>query len=172
MVRITKVYTKTGDKGKTSLATNERENKDSPRIIAIGAVDEANSAIGMIDQHYDNWINPIQQKLFDLGGELAKSPTVGIEEEDIKKLEELIDILNEELPTLQSFILPKGDIHHARAVVRRAELQVWWAKNYEDISDLVPQYLNRLSDFLFVLARYDSGRIPEILWRPMSADEI
>ena len=166
MVRLTKIYTKTGDKGKTYLANNEREKKDSPRIIAIGAVDEANSAIGMIDQHYDNWINPIQQKLFDLGAELAKSKTIKIVKEDIKKLEELIDNLNEELPALQSFILPKGDIHHARAVVRRAELKIWWAMEYEEISELVPQYLNRLSDFLFVLARYDATWKPEVLWVP------
>lgn len=166
MVKLTRIYTKTGDHGTTALANNERENKNSPRIICIGAVDEANSAIGMIDEHYDHWINPIQQKMFDLGAELAKSSSIKIVNSDIENLEKLIDELNEDLPTLQSFILPKGDIHHARAVVRRAELKVWWAMDYEEISELIPQYLNRLSDLLFVLARHDATWRPEVLWRP------
>ena len=169
MVHLTKIYTKTGDDGYTSLADNTRIGKESDILEAIGSVDEANSAIGMIDQNYDIWLNQIQNDLFDLGAELAGSKTVSVTEDKVKYLENLIDSLNDELPTLQSFILPKGDIHNARAIVRRAERSVW---KLGDLNIYLTQYLNRLSDFLFVLARHDSARTSEVLWRPMSADEI
>ena len=168
MVRLTKIYTKTGDTGETSLANNERVSKMDSIIRAIGAVDEANSAIGMIDERYDEWINDIQNDLFDLGADLAGSRVIRISQMQIDKLEALIDKLNEDLPTLQSFILPKGDIHNARAIVRRAEREVWMAYElHGEIDDIninifCPQYLNRLSDFLFVLARHDN--MHEILW--------
>lgn len=169
MVRLTKIYTKTGDHGYTSLANNTRIGKESDILEAIGSVDEANSAIGMIDQHYDNWLNPIQNDLFDVGAELAGSKTVSITENKVKYLENLIDNLNADLPTLQSFILPKGDIHNARAIVRRAERSLW---KLGDINIYLTQYLNRLSDFLFVLARYDAIKITsEILWKPMEENE-
>lgn len=168
MVHLTKIYTKTGDNGQTSLANNKRTPKYDSIIIAIGAVDEANSAIGMIKGYN---LDKIQNDLFDLGAELSGATTVKITEEHIKSLEENIDVLNEKLPPLNSFILPKGEIHNARAIVRRAELQVWWAKEYDEISDLVPQYLNRLSDYLFVLARYDSSNTSEKLWKPMNENE-
>jgi len=159
MVRLTKIYTKTGDSGTTALANNTRVEKTDLIIEAIGAVDEANSAIGMIDERYDEWINNIQNDLFDLGAELAGSRVIRISAMQIDRLEILIDKLNEELPALQSFILPKGDIHHARAIVRRAERQLW---KIDGLNPFCPQYLNRLSDFLFVLARHDS--MNEILW--------
>lgn len=167
MVRLTKIYTKTGDNGETSLATNERVSKFEPIVMAIGAVDEANSAIGMI-QGYDEFLNPIQNDLFDLGADLSGSRVIRISQMQIDRLERQIDYLNAELPILQSFILPKGDIHNARAIVRRAEREVWMAYElHGEIDDIninpyCPQYLNRLSDFLFVLARYSNEN--EILW--------
>ena len=118
MVHLTKIYTKTGDKGVTSLADGSRFDKSSVLLEAIGAVDEANSAIGMIKKYN---LDKIQNDLFDLGAVLAGSNTVKITEDSIKLLEENIDTLNETLPSLNSFILPKGEIHNARAVVRRAE---------------------------------------------------
>ena len=162
MIRLTKIYTKTGDKGTTSLADNTRVQKIDSVIEAIGAVDEANSAIGMIDERYDEWINDIQNDLFDMGADLSGSRVIRISQMQINKLEALIDKLNEDLPALQSFILPKGDIHNARAVVRRAERQVWKMSVEHETNPFCPQYLNRLSDFLFVLARHDS--MNEILW--------
>ena len=99
---------------------------------------------------------------------------IKITEDRLKYLEDNIDILNENLPVLQSFILPKGDIHLARAIVRRAERRVWDAIELHDIDSelnsidpMVAKYLNRLSDFLFVLSRYDYGRLGETLWKPM-----
>jgi cob(I)alamin adenosyltransferase len=167
MVHLTKIYTKTGDNGTTSLADNTRVNKNSIIMDAIGAVDEANSAIGMI-QGYN--LDQYQNDLFDLGAELAGAKTVNITEERIKNIENQIDTINKELPALQSFILPKGEIHNARAIVRRAEREVW--KVGLEINPFIPKYLNRLSDYLFVLARFDSGRLSETLWRPMGHDEI
>ena len=161
MVRLTKIYTKTGDEGTTALADNTRVQKIDAIIEAIGAVDEANSAIGMI-QGYDTLLNPIQNDLFDMGADLSGSRVIRISQMQINKLEALIDKLNEDLPALQSFILPKGDIHNARAVVRRAERQVWKMSVEHETNPFCPQYLNRLSDFLFVLARHDS--MNEILW--------
>ena len=169
MIRLTKIYTKTGDKGTTSLADNTRVQKIDSVIEAIGAVDEANSAIGMIDERYDEWINDIQNDLFDMGADLSGSRVISISQMQIDRLEEHIDELNKDLPALQSFILPKGDIHNARAVVRRAERRVWEAIDIHaevpelyNIDPITAKYLNRLSDFLFVLARYSNEN--EILW--------
>ena len=170
MVHLTKIYTKTGDKGQTSLADNTRDNKDSPLIIAVGAVDEANSAIGMIDgQGNQSIFNKIQNDLFDLGADLAGSKTIKITKDYIDRLELYIDGTNGLLEPLESFVLPTGPLHFARTVVRRAERKVWFAIELHDydeinINDFIPQYLNRLSDLLFVLARYyNKGN--EKLWR-------
>jgi cob(I)alamin adenosyltransferase len=158
MVRLTKIYTKTGDDGNTSIANNLRVSKLSPLIEAIGAVDEANSAIGMTDR--TDIIDRIQQDLFDLGAELAGSETIKIHPERVEWLETVIDDYNEYLEPLTSFILPTGPLHNARAVVRRAERRVWMAieihENNDDMkfSRDIPKYLNRLSDLLFVMARY------------------
>ena len=155
MVHLTKIYTKTGDTGTTSLANNRREKKDSPIIIALGAVDEANSAIGLIPQDGNHKLfDEIQNDLFDLGADLCGSDKIKITQDYIDRLETYIDGTNGLLQPLNSFVLPTGPIHFARTVVRRAELKVWWAKEYEEINDLIPKYLNRLSDLLFVLARY------------------
>ena len=176
MVRLTKIYTKTGDDGTTRLADGSRTAKFTTRIDAIGSVDEANCAIGMIKSNYD--INVIQNTLFDIGAMIAGSKTVKLKDNAILYLENSIDELNSQLPTLESFILPKGDIHYARAVVRRAERDVWYwfatdadSHAHNDFDPNMLVYLNRLSDYLFVLARYDSALVKETLWEPMGKNE-
>jgi cob(I)alamin adenosyltransferase len=162
MVHLTRIYTKTGDDGKTSTATNERIHKSSDLIEAIGAVDEANSAIGMATEFHNDIIDRIQSDLFDLGAELAGAPTISISEERITYLENVIDDYNEYLEPLHSFILPTGPMHNARTIVRRAERQAW---KIEGININIPKYLNRLSDLLFVMARYHN-KGNEKLWIP------
>ena len=162
MVHLTRIYTKTGDDGKTSTATNERIDKSSDLIEAIGAVDEANSAIGMATEFYNDIIDRIQNDLFDLGAELSGAPTIIISEERITHLENIIDDYNGYLEPLHSFVLPTGAIHNARTVVRRAERQVWKIKG---INPNIAKYLNRLSDLLFVMARYHN-KGNEKLWVP------
>ena len=171
MVHLTKIYTKTGDEGKTSIANNFRVMKIDPIIEAIGAVDEANSAIGMMGIHSDI-VDRIQNDLFDLGADLAGADTVKISQKRIEWLEAVIDDMNEYLEPLHSFVLPTGPVHNARTIVRRAERAVWIA--YEShgevdnlrVSELIPQYLNRLSDLLFVMARYHN-KGSEKLWKPL-----
>jgi cob(I)alamin adenosyltransferase len=162
MVHLTRIYTKTGDDGKTSTATNERVDKCSDLIEAIGAVDEANSAIGMATEYHNDIIDRIQSDLFDLGAELAGASTISISEERIIYLENVIDDYNEFLEPLHSFILPTGSLHNARTIVRRAERQVW---KIQGVNINIPKYLNRLSDLLFVMARYHS-KGNEKLWVP------
>lgn len=169
MVHLTKIYTKTGDQGFTDLADRTRTLKSDPVIYAVGAVDEANSAIGMIDKDANQEIiDKIQNDLFDLGAELTGSNTVSITQKHVDDLELYIDGINALIEPLHSFVLPTGVIHNARTIVRRAEREVWNAINNgnEHISSLIPIYLNRLSDLLFVLARYyNKGN--EKLWKPM-----
>jgi cob(I)alamin adenosyltransferase len=162
MVHLTRIYTKTGDDGKTSTATNERIDKSSFLIEAIGAVDEANSAIGMATEYSNDIIDRIQSDLFDLGAELSGAPTITISEERITYLENIIDDYNKHLEPLHSFVLPTGALHNARTVVRRAEREVW---KIEGINTNIAKYLNRLSDLLFVMARYHN-KGSEKLWVP------
>jgi len=162
VVHLTRIYTKTGDDGKTSTATNERIDKSSSLIEAIGAVDEANSAIGMATEYHNDIIDRIQSDLFDLGAELSGATTIVISEERITYLENIIDDYNGYLEPLHSFVLPTGAIHNARTVVRRAERQVW---KIEGINPNIAKYLNRLSDLLFVMARYHN-KGNEKLWVP------
>jgi cob(I)alamin adenosyltransferase len=162
MVHLTRIYTKTGDDGKTSTATNERIHKGSDLIEAIGAVDEANSAIGMATDFHNDIIDRIQSDLFDLGAELSGAPTIVISEERITYLENVIDDYNEYLEPLHSFVLPTGAMHNARTVVRRAERQVW---KIDGLNPNIAKYLNRLSDLLFVMARY-RNKGNEKLWVP------
>lgn len=162
MVHLTRIYTKTGDDGKTSTATNERIEKGSILIEAIGAVDEANSAIGMATEYSNDIIDKIQNDLFDLGAELAGAPTITISEDRVIYLENIIDDYNEYLEPLNSFVLPTGPLHNARTIVRRAEREVW---KIEGININIPKYLNRLSDLLFVMARYHN-KGNEKLWTP------
>lgn len=160
MVILSKIYTKTGDEGFTDLANRQRTFKTDAVIEAIGAVDEANSAIGMI-QPYNDILEMIQNDLFDLGADLARSE-LKISEERILWLENVIDDMNEYLEPLRSFVLPTGPIHNARSIVRRAERRVWAV---EDVNTIIPKYLNRLSDLLFVMARYHNKN-NEKLWIP------
>ena len=166
MVHLTKIYTKTGDKGTTAVADNKRVPKTSPVIQAIGKVDEANSAIGMVTEYRSDIIDRIQSDLFDLGADLAGYSTVKIEQRRIDWLESVIDDMNSYLEPLHSFVLPTGPLHFARAVVRQAEITVWSVMENQEINPLIVVYLNRLSDLLFVMARYyNKGN--EKLWVPM-----
>ena len=164
IVHLTKIYTKTGDKGTTAIANNKRVKKDSPIVIAIGKVDTANSAIGMCKP--DATLSVVQNDLFNLGADLAGSETIKITQENIDWLEKAIDDVNQYLQPLNSFVLPTGPVHFARSLVREAEIILWWAMEYEeDINPLLVVYLNRLSDLLFVLARrHNDGS--EVLWIP------
>jgi cob(I)alamin adenosyltransferase len=172
MVHLTKIYTKTGDTGYTTLANNERVKKTRMIVSAIGTVDEANSAIGAYEHHSDI-TDRIQNDLFDLGAELAGATTVSIGQDRIDWLENICDDMNEHLEPLHSFVLPTGMLHHARTVIRRAErevLQLIESNGLEEYNELIPIYLNRLSDLLFIMARY-YNRGNEKLWKPMGQNE-
>ena len=181
-----RVYTKTGDKGTTGLIGGSRVPKDHIRIEAYGTVDELNSYLGLVtdqlrDEKINNWMLEIQDRLFTVGSSLATDPEKApkmklpdLHEEDIKWLEDRIDEMDDQLPEMKSFILPGGHIaasaaHVARCICRRAErLCVHMSNNQEFVAEVVLKYLNRLSDFLFVLARFivhqHGGK--EIPWRP------
>ena len=167
-----KIYTKTGDKGSTSLIGGVRVPKSHIRIEAYGTVDELNSYLGMVndmavDEKLGGWIREIQDRLFTVGSVLATTPDKEVKmklpdvhEEDVTWLEQRIDEMNESLPEMRSFIIPGGNLasstcHVARCVCRRAErICVGMMEHQQPIPDLIVRYLNRLSDFLFVLARY------------------
>ena len=179
-----KIYTKTGDKGDTSLFGGQRVPKDALRIEAYGTVDELNSVLGIVradnkDGEIDEILDRIQNELFDLGADLAtpRSATSKqikrIEARDSLYLEKKIDQLESHLKPLKSFILPGGSavaarLHFARTVCRRAERTVVRLSRNEDIGDGIIVFLNRLSDLLFVLARYANhiGGIGETKWKP------
>ncbi len=186
MPRLTKIYTRTGDDGTTGLGTGDRVPKTDPRINAIGQIDEANAAIGMAialdDGNIPDILRAIQHELFDIGADLSsptskeKQPQAGtrITDEQTARLETLIDQYNADLAPLKNFILPGGTpfaaaLHLARTMTRRAERAlVALAESEPDRIGPVPlAYLNRLSDLLFVLARYanNKGR-SDILWNP------
>lgn len=179
-----KIYTKTGDKGETSLIGGTRVSKHHIRIEAYGTVDELNSYIGLVrDQHIDEHskkiLLEIQDRLFTIGASLASDPEKSkmkipdLKEGDITLLENEIDKMNEVLPEMRSFVLPGGHTtvsfcHIARCVCRRAErLSIQLSEN-SFVADLVIKYLNRLSDYLFVLSRKLSQdlKAEEIPWKP------
>ncbi|RFA31457.1 ATP:cob(I)alamin adenosyltransferase [Alkalilimnicola ehrlichii] len=177
--RLSRIYTRTGDKGTTGLADGSRVGKDDLRVECMGAVDELNSALGLALSHplpspLGEILSPIQHRLFDIGAELSMPEYSATRSEDITQLEQGLDALNEELPPLKEFVLPGGTpaaayCHIARATCRRAE-RVLVALNKRD-SGINPEslrYLNRLSDLLFVAARYAarSGGNQEVLWQP------
>ena len=186
MVRIDKIVTKAGDGGKTRLATGAPVSKASLRVEAYGAVDEANSALGVARLHArgDTALDPIleraQHDLFDLGADLA-TPDIGekldyeplrIQESQVLRLETEIDALNEKLSPLTSFVLPGGSpasahLHVARAVMRRAERAIVALAEQEKVSPEAIKFANRMSDLLFVAARWanDQGRA-DVLWKP------
>ncbi|HEU4387760.1 MAG TPA: cob(I)yrinic acid a,c-diamide adenosyltransferase, partial [Blastocatellia bacterium] len=165
-MRITKVYTRTGDSGDTALVGGTRVSKSHPRVEAYGEVDEANSVIGLArsrlsDHEIDSVLVTIQNDLFTVGGDLASPHSVEVprvSEPLVKRLEDLSDKYLEQLEPLKEFILPGGSeagaaIHVARAVARRAERRVVELAEAESINPEIVIYLNRLSDLLFVLAR-------------------
>lgn len=176
--RLSKIYTKTGDDGTTGLGDGTRVPKTNERIEAFGTVDEANSALALVlatpnlPADITGLLTSIQHELFDLGGELAVPGYRAIDAEHVARLERELDRLNEPLPPLKEFILPGGGpasaaCHLTRAIVRRAERCAWRVKASEPIAEELLQYLNRLSDLLFVvarvLARHENGA--EVLWR-------
>ncbi len=189
MVKLTRIYTRGGDKGKTSLGDGKRVAKDDLRVAAYGTVDEANSAIGVARLHLPgnagDMLSRIQDDLFDMGadlcvpedgskGEQAGNAPLRISAAQVERLEAEIDHMNESLEPLNSFILPGGTpgaahLHFARTVVRRAErLMVRLARaEGEAVNDHALRYINRLSDHLFVLARHVNDEDgSDILWRP------
>jgi cob(I)alamin adenosyltransferase len=187
MVKLNKIYTRTGDDGSTGLANGERRAKCDPRVEAYGDVDETNSAIGLARLSVAPWpeldamLARIQNDLFDLGADLATPPSdkpLGYEPlrvvaTQVSRLEGEIDALNARLTPLRSFVLPGGHpaaaaLHLARAISRRAERRmVALAADGETVSAAALQFINRLSDFLFVAARIanDEG-LADILWLP------
>ena len=175
--RLSKIVTRTGDDGTTGLGDGSRVPKDSPRIEAIGTVDELNSSIGLVaasPQLADDvarCLLRIQHDLFDLGGELAVPGHTMVTDAHIARVEADVELFNATLPPLKEFILPGGGIaaahcHLARTIARRAERCCWTLSRSEPVSEAVRIYLNRLSDLLFVLARVlarqAQGR--EVLW--------
>ena len=180
MVKLNKIYTRTGDGGETSLVDGRRVAKHSGRPAAFGEVDEANSVIGLTRLHCDGaadeMLGRIQNDLFDLGADLATpesdSPALRITEDQVTRLEAEIDAMNADLQPLTSFILPGGSqaaawLHLARTVTRRAERRMTELASEEVLSEPAMRYINRLSDHLFVLARtLNDGGKTDILWRP------
>ncbi|MCB9947130.1 MAG: cob(I)yrinic acid a,c-diamide adenosyltransferase [Rhodospirillaceae bacterium] len=183
MVQLTRIYTRGGDKGQTSLGDGSRVDKHSLRVDAYGTVDEANSVIGLARLHTDGeadaMLGRIQNDLFDLGADLCtpeqdnpKYPPLRIQPAQVQRLEQEIDRLNADLGALKSFVLPGGSaasasLHLARTVVRRAERLIAQLATVEPINMAALHYANRLSDHLFVLARWlnDKGS-GDVLWVP------
>ncbi len=190
MVRITKVYTRTGDKGSTRLVGGKKVAKDAARIAAYGTLDELNSVVGLARvfnedlkpelpaaKQLDDIFRQLQNELFDLGSELATPADFSYEgmfrvgEQEVKGLERIIDSCQKDLEPLNSFILPGGGkvggfLHQARTVCRRAERDILRLSRQEEVSPWPLTYVNRLSDLLFVLSRWVSQKLgePEYLW--------
>lgn len=183
MPRITKVYTRTGDDGTTGLGGGQRLPKDASRIEAYGTVDELNSLLGVVlaeglSSELAEPLGRIQNDLFHLGSDLCvleedkeKMPVPRIEERHVEALEELIDSLSENVPPLENFILPGGSraaagLHLARTLCRRAERRIVTLAAEETVGEWVLRYLNRLSDLLFVMARWQNRAqgVGDVLW--------
>ena len=196
VVRISKVYTKTGDKGETSLVGGIRIAKDHPRMEAIGTVDELNSLVGLVRtfnsqkpvsdrrDKFDGILQTLQQWLFDLGHELACDPknppkrgqVATMTEQQVQWLEQVIDAMNEELEPLDSFVLPGGTpvnafLHQCRTVCRRAERCMVALSRKEAVGPWAIAFINRLSDTFFVFSRWVAGTMgeEEVLWNPASS---
>lgn len=184
MVRLTRIYTRSGDKGQTSLGDGSRVAKHALRVEAYGTVDEANAVVGVArqatDGEADAMLARIQNELFDLGADLCTPLAEGEEPgralrvtaAQVKRLEDEIDRMNEDLAPLNSFILPGGSaasaqLHLARTVVRRAERLITALAEVEAVNPQAVAYANRLSDHLFVLARWlNNGGTADVLWIP------
>ena len=193
-ISITRVYTRTGDRGETALVGGRRVPKDSPRIAAYGTIDELNAAVGLArvfnaermtgrgagrERHrwLDEVLEKIQNQLFDLGSELATPPDAvysgmfRMGESEVTELEQLMDRCQKDLKPLKSFVLPgggriQGFLHQARTVCRRAEREVLALSRAEEIGEWPLRYVNRLSDLFFVLGRWVGKHMgePEYLW--------
>ena len=189
--RLSKIYTKTGDKGETGLADGRRVGKDHPRVEAMGELDTLNSQIGLLlaelAEQQAAWpglseiievLAPCQHRLFDLGGELAMPEYQALNEAEIERLEAAIDVWNEELGPLENFILPGGSMliaqaHVCRSLARSAERRCQHLNSIEPLAGVGLAYINRLSDLLFVVARLIARRqgVAEILWQPAAKPE-
>jgi len=184
MVRLTRIYTRGGDRGQTSLGDGSRVDKHALRVEAYGTVDEANAALGVArlhaptdDREVDAMLARIQNDLFDLGADLCRPGDPGdgklrVADGQVERLEREIDRLNGALAPLESFVLPGGtpcaaQLHLARTVTRRAERLVSALAGRETVNPAALKYLNRLSDHLFVLSRWVNGRgAGDVLWVP------
>ena len=182
MVKLNKIYTRTGDSGETSLVNGMRVSKHARRPSAFGDIDEANSVIGLARLHCadnakaDAMLARVQNDLFDLGADIATpetdNPALRITSSQVTRLEAEIDIMNDDLEPLNSFILPGGSaasawLHLARTVIRRAERHLTRLATEEVVNQAAMRYVNRLSDHLFVLARrLNNNGKTDILWRP------
>lgn len=183
MVRLNRIYTKSGDDGTTALGNGVRVAKTHSRIAAYGTVDELGAVIGLAAAHCDDgpvleMLRRIQNDLFDVGADLCvplrddekPGEALRVTATQVARLESEIDSVNADLPPLESFILSGGTatgahLHHARCVARRAEREVLHLADSEAVGETVVHYLNRLSDHLFVLARSVNGG-DEVLWKP------
>ena len=183
MPKLTRIYTKTGDGGDTALGAGGRLRKDDPRVEAYGTVDELSSVLGValasgLDARLDGELRRVQNELFHLGADLcvreedkAKRPGPRIEAHHVEALERTIDELNADLPALANFVLPGGSLgaahlHVARTVCRRAERLLVTLMRAEAVGEHTLPYLNRLSDALFVMARWENRRrgVDDVLW--------
>jgi cob(I)alamin adenosyltransferase len=182
-VRLTRIYTRAGDKGETSLGDGSRVPKVDCRIGAFGTVDELNAALGVVlaepelPERLREPLTRVQNELFDVGADLSVPFGIGdrlrVEQASVDRLEQLCDEFNVDLPMLKSFVLPGGTaaaarLHVARTTCRRAERDALTANDEHGINPLVLAYLNRLSDFLFIAARWANAQAgqDEPLWRP------
>lgn len=179
--RLSKIYTKTGDKGETGLGDGSRIPKDHIRVQAMGSCDELNSHLGLLIEELKEagalmelmvFLEKSQHRIFDLGGEISIPGYKIIKDEHVTQLENYLDELNENIPPLENFIMPGGSkllatIHLARSVARRAERDLVSLSVDHKINEAGLRYLNRLSDFLFVVARFAAKEtnIPEVLWQ-------
>lgn len=183
MPKLTRIYTRGGDDGTTSLGSGKRVKKNAARIEAVGAVDELNSEIGLAvacgpEPELARALREVQNDLFHVGSDLCvpeedkeRMPVPRIEQRHVDELERIVDRLTEELGALENFILPGGSVcaarlHAARAVCRRAEREVVALAEREAVNPLLLKYLNRLSDALFVIARQENRRrgVPDVIW--------
>jgi cob(I)alamin adenosyltransferase len=184
-VRLTRIYTRAGDAGETSLGDGSRVAKTDLRIEAYGEVDELNSVLGLalsggLPDEFRLWLEQVQNDLFDLGADLSvpledtKRERLRVTRGQVERLEDLCDLVNERLEPLRSFVLPGGTeaaarLHVARAVCRRAERRAVALAQSQSANPEALAYLNRLSDLLFILARAANAGSQEPLWRPGSS---
>ena len=176
--RITRVVSRHGDQGKTSLADGKRHDKFSPSVELVGVLDEANSALGMacvlIEPPHREFVVDLQSRLFDIGAAAATGKVQPGWEDQLRELEQQTQELNESLEPLKEFVLPGSNevstrLHLARTTLRRAERLFWYAANEDLQKSHIGAFLNRASDYLFVLGRVLSDE--EVLWQPMTKEQ-